>query len=277
LSPILFYLFTYCSSFIGTIRLQVTEHYVIEAHPDDILPDLRLDRPLTSFVSHCNAIDIDRLTRDEHFHLPSLIILYKTLEIWQKQNNRTDLPSTRQDKDKFKSIIEQLSCHSTCDIDDQHRQSENFQEAQRTMRSRLVRTSVPSTLYDLFQDRSCLDLTDRTELFWFIIHAMKLFTEHEGHGQLPVRGELPDMITNTTSYIELVQIYQQQAKHDQSIVHNYLFNLLERHRSSFREHVHLDELVQIYCKNAPFLRVLRTKAIDNDDYFMQDTQSDLSW
>ena len=37
------------SRFIGTVRLQVFEHKVIEAHPDDVIPDLRLDRPLKAF------------------------------------------------------------------------------------------------------------------------------------------------------------------------------------------------------------------------------------
>ena len=48
----LIYLLFFCRSFIGTIRLQVFEHYIIEAHPDDTIPDLRLDRPLKSFVDY---------------------------------------------------------------------------------------------------------------------------------------------------------------------------------------------------------------------------------
>jgi hypothetical protein len=56
---------------------------------------------------------------------------------------------------------------------------------------------------------------------------MKLFSENEGQNLLPIRGETPDMITNTNSYIKTVEIYQQQAKKSCDIVHNYLIDLLK--------------------------------------------------
>ena len=96
------------NSFIGTIRLQVHEHYILEAHPDDTIPDLRLDRPLPSFVDYCNSFDLKSLTREEHLHLPSLIILYKTLELWQQETSKTDLPSIRLEKDEFKQILDTI-------------------------------------------------------------------------------------------------------------------------------------------------------------------------
>jgi amyloid beta precursor protein binding protein 1 len=269
----------YClfSSFIGTIRLQVFEHYVIEAHPDDTIPDLRLDQPLTSFIDHCNSIDLNSLTREEHLHLPSLIILYKTLQLWQKQQNRTDIPRTRAEKDEFKQILEQLSHHSAYEIHDQSKSMENFEEAKRTIPSRLVNTNIPSTIKELFQDQSCLELSNQSNIFWFIIHAIKSFTEHEGDSLLPVRGEVPDMITNTNSYVKLVEIYQEQAKKDCEIVENYLLDLLKKYKYLSNRHVNLHQLVQIYCKNASFLRVLRTTAMKTEDDLTDETESDLSW
>ncbi len=76
-------------SFIGTIRLQLVEHYILEAHPDDSIPDLRLDRPLKSFIAHCDSINFNNLTREEHLHLPSLIILYKSLFVSQDGHKQT--------------------------------------------------------------------------------------------------------------------------------------------------------------------------------------------
>jgi len=98
---------------------------------------------------------------------------------------------------------------------------------------------------------------------------MKLFTENEGQGLLPVRGEVPDMITNTNSYVKLVEIYQEQAKKDCDIIQNYLIDLLKKHNRfstmTSNEQATLHELVRIYCKNASFLRVLRTSSIKNED------------
>lgn len=260
-------------SFIGTIRLQVVEHYVIEAHPDDTIPDLRLDRPLEAFRKHCDSIDINNLTRDDHLLLPSLIIQYKALQKWQSQTNRTDLPRIRKEKDEFKEIIEALSHHSTYDVNDSNKSLENFDEAKRTIPSRLVNTAIPSTLKNLFQDRYCLELSNQSHMFWFIINAIKLFVQNEGHGLLPVRGEVPDMITNTKSYVKLVEIYQEQAKKDCESIHNYLIDLLKHHNRTSamtsNEQATLHELVHIYCKNAPFLNVVRTTPIKNEDASLQ--------
>ena len=261
------------SSFIGTIRLQLVEHYIIEAHPDDTIPDLRLDRPLNSFIDHCNSIDFNNLTREEHLHLPSLIILYKTLQQWQKQTNRTDLPRTRLEKDEFKRILERLSHYSAYDINDSKEHLENFEEAKRTIPSRLVNTNISSTINNLFQDRSCLELTDDSHMFWFIINAIKLFTQNEGQGLLPVRGEVPDMITNTSSYVKIVEIYQDQAKKDSEIIYNYLIDLLKKYNRfstmTPSEQANLHELVYIHCKNASFLNVMRTTPIKHEDDLLQ--------
>lgn len=256
-------------SFIGTICLQAVEHFIIEAHPDDTIPDLRLDRPLKSFLEHCDALDWSSLTREEHLHLPSLVILFKALQTWRKQTNRSDLPRIRKEKDEFKQILDQLSHHSAYDVNDSNRSLENFEEAKRTIPSRLVTTTVPSAVGELFQDRSCLELSNQSHIFWFIINAIKLFTENEGQGLLPVRGEVPDMLTNTSSYVKLVDMYQEQAKRDRDVVYNYLVDLLKKHNRFTNEQAVLHDLVHIYCKNASFLRVVRTAPMKNEDDLLQ--------
>ncbi len=267
-------------SFIGIVRLQLVEHFIIEAHPDDTIPDLRLDRPLKSFINHCNSIDFNNLTREEHLHLPSLIIQYKTLQEWQKQMNRTDLPRIRKEKDEFKKILDAFSHHSAYDINDSNKSLENFEEAKRTIPSRLVPTNLPSTINDLFQDRSCLELSNQSHIFWFIINAIKLFTQNDGQGLLPVRGEVPDMITNTNSYIKLVEIYQEQAKKDSEIIQNYLIDLLKKHNRfstmTSNEQATLHELIHIYCKNASFLKVIKTSSIKTEDDLLQKQMEQIS-
>ena len=238
-----------------------------------MIPDLRLDRPLKSFVDHCNTTDFNTLTREEHLHLPSLIILFKTLQQWQKQTNRTDLPRLRKEKDEFKQVLDKLSHHSAYDANDANKSLENFEEAKRTIPSRLVPTTIPSTINNLFQDPSCLELSNQSHMFWFIINAIKLFTQNEGQGLLPVRGEVPDMITNTNSYVKIVKIYQEQAKKDCEIIYNYLIDLLKQHNRfstmTSNEQASLLELVRIYCKNASVIKVMRTTAIKNENELLQ--------
>ena len=230
---------------------------------------------MKTFVDYCDEIDWESLTREEHLHLPSLVILFRALQLWQKQFDRTDLPQTRVDKEKFKEIIDQLAHHSAYEINDANKTLENFEEAKRTIPSRLVQTILPTTVKELFQDPSCVELSKQSNLFWFILHAIKLFTENEGHGLLPVRGEIPDMVTKTHSYVQLLEIYQKQAKRDWEVVHNYLLDLLKTHNRSLESNY--EHLVQIYCKNAAFLRVLRTKAMKNDENLFHRIESNLSW
>ena len=57
------------------------------------------------------------------------------------------------------------------------------------------------------------------DIFWFH-HSMQLsrLQKTKDKVYLPVRGEVPDMITNTNSYVKLVEIYQEQAKKDSEIM-----------------------------------------------------------
>lgn len=199
------------------------------------------------------------------------------MQHWQKDNERTDLPRTRQDKEQMKMILDQYSEHHELIYQDPSKNYENFQEAKRHIPSRLVETSIPTTIQELFEDRCCLELNEQTNIFWFIIHAIKLFTQNEGKGLLPVRGELPDMITDTKSYVRLVQIYQEQAKQDCEYVQSHLFDLLTKYNETLAEKLNLDDLVQTYCKNAYFLQVLRTKLIDNEDILINTDQNDIVW
>jgi amyloid beta precursor protein binding protein 1 len=60
---------------------------VIEAHPDNELPDLRLDLPFDELKAHCSSIDLENMSEVDHSHTPYLVILYKYLEIWRAQVN----------------------------------------------------------------------------------------------------------------------------------------------------------------------------------------------
>jgi hypothetical protein len=81
------------------------------------------------------------------------------------------------------------------------------------------------------------------------------------------------MITNTNSYIKLVEIYQEQAKKDCEIIHNYLIDLLKKHNRfstmTSNEQASLHEFVRIYCKNASVLNVIKTSSIKNEDDLLQ--------
>lgn len=90
--------------FIGYIRVQVAEHTVIETHPDNQIPDLRLDRPFPSLKKYVDSIDLEAMEYKDHAHVPYLIILYKYLQQWKAEHNG-QLPKNYKEKEDFKSTI----------------------------------------------------------------------------------------------------------------------------------------------------------------------------
>lgn len=75
--------FLNCKSygFLGYIRSQLREHTVIESHPDNQHPDLRLDKPFPSLAQHINSVDLKNLDLKDHANVPYIIVLYKHLQV----------------------------------------------------------------------------------------------------------------------------------------------------------------------------------------------------
>jgi amyloid beta precursor protein binding protein 1 len=90
--------------FIGYIRVQVTEHTVIETHPDNQIPDLRLDKPFPSLKKYVDSIDLEAMEYKDHAHVPYLIVLYKCLQQWKVEHSG-QLPNSYKEKELFKSTI----------------------------------------------------------------------------------------------------------------------------------------------------------------------------
>ena len=91
--------------FIGSIRLQVSEHSVVESHPDNLLEDLRLDKPFPGLVEYMQGIQLAEMDHKQFSHTPYLVFLYKALEIWSSQNEGK-FPSTYKEKQTMRNIIQ---------------------------------------------------------------------------------------------------------------------------------------------------------------------------
>lgn len=90
--------------FVGLIRLQVSEHCIIESHPDNLLEDLRLDKPFSGLEEFMETIKLSEMDHKQFSHTPYLVLLYKALEIWSAQHDRR-LPTNYKEKEELKKII----------------------------------------------------------------------------------------------------------------------------------------------------------------------------
>lgn len=72
--------------FLGYLRLQVQEHTVVESHPDNENPDLRLDKPWPALHSHLDQTDVEKLDTKERSHVPALVIVHYYLNKYKESH-----------------------------------------------------------------------------------------------------------------------------------------------------------------------------------------------
>lgn len=48
--------------------------------------------------------------------------------------------------------------------------------------------------------------------FWSLAAALKEYTLNEGGGNLPLRGDLPDMTSSSDRYLKLLTVYREAAE-----------------------------------------------------------------
>ncbi|XP_021352742.1 NEDD8-activating enzyme E1 regulatory subunit-like isoform X1 [Mizuhopecten yessoensis] len=260
-----------CYGFIGYMRLAVREHTVIESHPDNTHEDLRLDRQFDGLVSYCDSLDLDSMNKKDHSHTPWLVILYKYLQVWKQQHNG-EAPKNYKEKTQFKELIKQGIRKNEEGVPEVE---ENFDEAVKSVNTSLVATNIPSNVKSLFEDPCCKQLNSDSKPFWILVRAIQQFVEGEGKGALPVRGTIPDMTADSERYIQLQQVYRNQAAEDVAIVTNKVHDLVQSLGRGGPTNIApppesptdpgiSEQDIKLFCKNAAFLRVVRCRSLEEE-------------
>ncbi|XP_015119855.1 NEDD8-activating enzyme E1 regulatory subunit [Diachasma alloeum] len=243
--------------FIAYMRIQTREHTIIETHPDNELPDLRLDKPFESLKQHMDAINMEEMDLKDHSHTPYVIVLYKYLEKWMQE--RGSPPNNYREKSQLREMIKQGIRR---DEDGIPLDEENFEEAIRAVNTSIGTTTVPKSVLDILNDDRCVNLTAMSSSFWIIARAIRDFMENEGSGLLPVTGALPDMTADTEKYIALSQIYHKQAVSDVEAVWRHTIRLL---RQLGRPSDSIPEKdVKLFCRYASDIHVERGTSIADE-------------
>lgn len=136
--------FVYCRSLgmIGTIRLQLKEHCIVEAHPDNRQFDLRLEKPFEALNEHLSATEVTT-------KVPWLLVLNKCLKIWQKEHgDGQPAPGNYKEKTKLREIIRA----------EMKSDEENYEEAIKAVNTAFGAGLVPSSLKAVFEDDACEQL-----------------------------------------------------------------------------------------------------------------------
>ena len=90
-----------------------------------------------------------------------------------------------------------------------------------------------------------------------MVNALKVFVD--AAGLLPLRGSVPDMVSDSDSYIALQTVYVEKAKADFSAISA---TVQETLAALGREATEISEFeLKTFCKNAAFLEVVQTRSL----------------
>jgi amyloid beta precursor protein binding protein 1 len=139
-------------------------------------------------------------------------------------------PQTHAEKQEFKSILNAQKRNSD---------EENFDEAIAQAYRAWTPTVTPPHLIELFTDK-----TTTSTPFGHLLAALRSFTEQSPH-VLPLSATLPDMKSDTESYVRLQNLYRTQAAEER-----------EQFRALLSSPVQ-SELVDLFVKNAHGVQLLK--------------------
>lgn len=229
--------------FIGSARIQIKEHCVIETHPDNDFYDLRLEEPFDALKEYC---DNTKLTPK----VPWLPIVFQHVEAF-KANHNGKVPQNHREKTELREMIRNSM---TAD-------EENFEEAIRAVNTCFGAGKPNSSIQKILNDDYCTKLNKNSQSFWIMAKALKDFIDNEGNGYMPLRGNIPDMTAETTLYINLQNIYRAKSRHDSDIVLRRVHEILEELNKSCDWIT--EKEVRLFCREASHLSVIRgTKIAD---------------
>ena len=158
--------------FIGCIRVATPEHCVVEAKPDNALEDLRFDKPFKELQTHVDSVELDKLDKTEHEHVPFLVLIYKYLRGWSGQNEGR-YPSKYKEKKELKELIRKgIRINPETGGPDIE---ENFDEAMNSLNTALTETKIPRNIETILSDAMCEQLTASSTPFWILAAALKRF------------------------------------------------------------------------------------------------------
>ncbi|CAG9533545.1 unnamed protein product [Cercopithifilaria johnstoni] len=232
--------------FVGFIRVSFQEHTIIDTHEENVPPDLRLDCPFPALSELVESIDLNGMHYDVHSHTPYLILFLKALALWREKYGQDDFPDNREKRKTFETIFMSLRMPHP---ESGSIREENFAEGHTAMVWSLKKTTIPLGVKELL-DHPKARQPDLAR-FWLLAAALRRFVA--AHEVLPVRGSLPDMISDSESYVLLATKFRDKAKQDAKEVMSYLHAFLSE-RGISTDIIKFPDC-EFFCKKAAFLRV----------------------
>ncbi len=239
-----------CSQgFFACMQIQLGGSFpIVETKGDDPKYDLRLFTPWPQLeaLQHELTGAMDSLSDHKHGHIPWLILLLHYLDEW-KATHDGKLPGNYREKKEFQKMVQ-----AGQRINSPEGFEENYDEAVKAVISRVQKIEVPNDVKQALEMATGSQKDNTLNPFWEITRAVKKF--HEKFDRLPLSGTVPDMKAESDVYVRLQNIYKAEAAKE-----------VDRVLELVPTPIQLDrEEVELYCKNAAFIKVVRSSIIERD-------------
>jgi len=248
------------TGFMAYLRLQIKEHVVVETHPDTEVQDLRLDQPwpaLTKWLDE-QASALDSMSLKDHGHTPYPVLIYRELQKWKAEHGGT-MPSNFREKKELKANLLK-GMRKKEGNEDVYEDEENFEEGGRAVNTVVAPTTISPNTRKIMDDSMAENISADSSNFWILAHSLKEFVEKEG--RLPLSGVIPDMFSDTERFIQLQNLYRDQASLDAEQVGRKVGQVLE---SLGRSSDAIPETeVKRFCHESRNLRVQRGTRISEE-------------
>lgn len=234
----------------GYLRVCAGEHCIVETKQDNVVEDLRLFNPWPELVEFANSFQLEALSDQQHAHVPYVVLLIQFLNRWRREHNGT-VPELRADKELFKAHLKKAM---------RRQDEENFEEAIKNAHRAFAPVRLSSELRQLLEADPTPEQLARPGSFWILVAALRAFMANEGAGLLPLSGALPDMASDTETYIRLQGLYADKAARDQTALAQHARAIAERLGRPAPSEFELRQ----FCRNAQLLQVQRFKPLADE-------------
>lgn len=263
---------------IGFIQIVVKEHCVIECHAEE-KHDMRLTKPFPSLVEYMNALPaVDKMEQTKADTMPFAVLLYQQLRVWEEAHGGAS-PSSYAERKEFK---EQLKASHQQEKGSIKELPLNYSEAIDKCNPSITPDSSLDGLSSLLNRARETPLAADAHPFWILVDALVKFVDL--HGELPLRGTIPDMHAASDVYVALQKVYIDKAAEDVGEITNTVTETLQ---ALGRPADMISEAeIRRFCRNANKLFVLETPPFRGEfspaviakfEAALAESNSEISW
>ncbi|KAI0339352.1 hypothetical protein BDW22DRAFT_1431939 [Trametopsis cervina] len=244
---------------LADFYLQIHEHSIIESH-SETAPSLRLSKPFPALQQWADSLDYDKIDPTEHAHVPFAIILIKEADAWRQEHGGA-LPKSYAEQKAFKAQV--ISRQRKID-------EENFEEAENQAVRMWSEKAVPSDIAALLEVAPRPDSAVKgNHAFHTLLQTLKRFVDHpSGPHSLPLTSSLPDMRTDTESYVKIQKLYKEQARVESTLFKQIL-------SETFPDLAIDEAMVDAFVKNSHHLKLIRGRQFGDFDKQQSEIRSGL--